>query len=129
MSSPEVTGHYGCLSCGNTRSFVGYDDRGYPGTDECECGENVCECEVTLKQHFTVGGDDSIDYQAFEGGGRGAEIGAYACIQCAVCGSFIWIEALDQGAGKTSIQITGNEMQQKLIDPMNAIRRPRGAGE
>jgi hypothetical protein len=129
MVSPEVTGHYACQSCGNTRSFVGYDDRGYPGPEECKCGKKVCECDVTLKQHFTAHGDDSIDYQAFEGGGRGAEIDAYTRIQCAVCGSFIWIEDLDQDAGKTSIQITGNEMQQKLIDPMNAIRRPRGAEE
>src|SRR5713226_1549440 len=95
MASPEETGQYQCPSCGNTRLFVGYDDRGYPGPDECECGKGVCECEVTLKQHFTVQGDGSIDYQAFEGGGRGAEIGDYTRIECAVCGQCIWTRASD----------------------------------
>ncbi len=95
MASPEETGHYACPSCGNTRSFVGYDDRGYPGSDECECGKGVCECEVTLKQHFTVHCDGSVDYQAFEGGGSGAEIGDYTRIQCAVCGQRIWTEPRD----------------------------------
>src|SRR5437016_256347 len=69
MESPEETEHYACPSCGNTRSFVGYDDRGYPGPDECECGKNTCACEVTLEQHFTVHVNGSIDYRAFEGGG------------------------------------------------------------
>src|SRR5579864_6788206 len=90
MQSPEETGEYLCQSCGNSRSFFGYDDRGYPGPDECECEEDACECEVTLKQHFTVHDDGSIDYRAFVGGGHDAEIGDYTRIECAVCGQCIW---------------------------------------
>jgi hypothetical protein len=90
MKSPEEAEHYACPSCGNTRFFVGYDDRGYPGHDECECGKNICECEVTLRQYFTVHEGGSIDYQAFEGGGRGAEIGSYTRIRCAACEELIW---------------------------------------
>ena len=82
MDSPEETNHYACPTCGNTRSFVGYDDRGYPGPDECECGKNICGCEVRLTQYFTVQEDGSIDYQPSEGGGRGAEIGSYTRIKC-----------------------------------------------
>jgi hypothetical protein len=90
MESPEETEHYACSNCGNTHSFVGYDDRGYPGPDECECGKNLCACEVTLTQHFTVHENGSIDYQAFEGGGRSAEIGSYTRIRCTTCNEIIW---------------------------------------
>ena len=92
MDSPEKTGRYECGSCGNRCSFIGYDDRGYPGPDECECGKDVCQCTVTLKQSFHVSQDGSLDDHAFEGGGRGAEIGAYTRIQCALCRAFIWFE-------------------------------------
>jgi hypothetical protein len=92
MDSPEQTGRYACANCGNARSFIGYDDRGYPGPDECDCEKDVCVCEITLKQYFTVHADGCISYQAFEGGGFGAEIGSYTRIQCAVCTAFVWQE-------------------------------------
>jgi len=101
MESPESSGQYLCPNCGNARSFIGYDDRGYPGPDECECGKDICECEVTLKQHFTVEEDGALDYDAFEGGGFGADIGAYTRIQCAVCNECIWTEAVNPGADET----------------------------
>jgi hypothetical protein len=45
--SPEITGDYLCLHCGNTAEFIGFGDRGNPG-DDCECGQDICECQVTL---------------------------------------------------------------------------------
>jgi len=111
MDSPENSGQYLCANCGNTRSFIGYDDRGYPGPDECECGKTVCECEVTLKQPFTVDDDGALDYHAFEGGGFGAEIGAYTRIQCAFCNEFIWTEAVDSGVDKTPSRETPNRKE------------------
>ena len=100
MESPEETGHYACPHCGNTRSFVGYDDRGYPGPDECDCENDVCACQETLKQYFIVLQDGSVHYHAFEGGGFGAEIGSYTRIQCAICDEFIWTEVPDAGSAK-----------------------------
>lgn len=115
MKSPEETEHYACPSCGNTRSFVGYDDRGYPGPDECECGKRICECEVTLEQHFTVHADGSIDYHAFEGGGRGAQIASYTRIKCAVCKELIWAPT-PQDPGLKSQRRT-------MTDPTESVRR------
>jgi hypothetical protein len=90
MQSPEETGRYVCLRCHNRRSFIGYDDLGYPGPEECECDKDPCECKVTLSQPFTIAPDGAVRYHAFEGGGFGAEIGSYTRIKCAVCGQFIW---------------------------------------
>jgi hypothetical protein len=87
--SPEVTGNYRCPCCGNTEQFIGHDDHGYPG-DACECGKVVCECQATLRQHFRVDASGEVTYEAFTGGGNGAEIGAYDRIQCARCGVQIW---------------------------------------
>jgi hypothetical protein len=111
MESPENSGKYLCNNCGNIRSFIGYDDRGYPGPDECECGKDLCECEVTLKQHFMVEEDGDLDYHAFAGGGYGADIGAYTRIQCAVCNEFIWTEAINSGADKTPSRETPNRKE------------------
>lgn len=90
MESPEVTKDYRCPNCGNTERFIGYDTHGFPGK-ACECGQDPCVCEVTLRQAFTViAGEER--YQAFEGGGCNAEIGAYTRIECAECGQVIWQE-------------------------------------
>lgn len=89
MQSPEETGNYRCPTCGNARTFIGYDDHGYPGPEACECKKDLCECQVTLAQPFTVLKEGDIDYQAFTGGGYGAEIGTYSRIHCAVCHTFI----------------------------------------
>ncbi len=88
--SPEVTGNYRCPQCGNSADFIGHDDHGYPGGDACDCGKGICECQVTLQQHFRVNASGEVTYQAFTGGGNGAEIGAYDRIQCASCGAQIW---------------------------------------
>jgi len=117
MKSPEEAEHYACPSCGNTRSFVGYDDCGYPGPDECECGKNICECQVTLKQHFTVHEDGSIDYQAFEGGGRGAQIASYTRIKCAVCKELIWAPMPEDAPGPKS------QRRRIMTDPTESVRR------
>jgi hypothetical protein len=114
MKSPKETEHYACPSCGNTRSFVGYDAHGYPGPDECECGKNICQCEVTLEQHFIVHEDGSIDYHAFEGGGRGAEIGSYTRIKFAVCKELIWAPT-SENPGSISRRMT-------MTDPTESIQ-------
>ena len=90
MESPEVTRDYRCPYCGNTERFIGYDAHGFPG-EACTCEQDLCVCEVTLRQAFTViSGEER--YQAFEGGGFNAEIGAYTRIECAECGQVIWQE-------------------------------------
>ena len=87
--SPETAGHYRCSQCGNTAEFIGFDDHGFPG-DACECGKETCECQVTLRQPFRVLVDGQVVYEAFTGGGRGAEIGSYDRIKCGRCGSQNW---------------------------------------
>src|SRR5947209_4882971 len=89
--SPEVTGEYHCGACGNRAEFVGIDARGYPG-DACDCGKEECECRVTLRQSFRVGADGEVDYDTFDGGGCGAEIGAYTTILCGSCEAVVWTE-------------------------------------
>ncbi len=91
--SPEVTKRYRCPVCGNTERFIGIDDHGYPGED-CDCDQDPCVCEVTLRQPFTVT-DGQEHYAAFEGGGFGAEIGSYTRVECADCGAEIWREESD----------------------------------
>jgi hypothetical protein len=125
MKSPEETEHYACPSCGNTRFFVGYDDRGYPGPDECECGKNTCDCEVTLEQHFTVHEDGSIDYQAFEGGGRGAEIGSYTRIRCAACKELIWAPLGPQSQRRGTMTDPTASARQALVAEINARPQSR----
>jgi hypothetical protein len=87
--SPEITGDYGCSHCGNTAEFIGLDDHGFPGGG-CECGHDICECQVTLRQPFRVLANGHVVYEAFTGGGSGAEIGSYDRIECGCCGSQIW---------------------------------------
>jgi hypothetical protein len=88
--SPEATGKYKCLQCGNSEQFIGFDDHGYPGGDGCECGKRICECRVTLLQRFGVNASGEVTYEAFTGGGNGAEIGSYDRIQCSRCRAQIW---------------------------------------
>jgi len=92
MESPEVTKDYRCPCCGSTERFIGYDAHGFPG-EACECDQDPCVCEVTLRQAFAVVSGEEC-YQAFEGGGSNAEIGAYTRIECADCGQVIWREEL-----------------------------------
>ncbi len=87
--SPEITGDYRCSECGNAAEFIGHDLHGYPG-DACECGKVVCGCQVTLRQYFRVNASGEVTYEAFTGGGNGAEIGAYDRIQCGRCGAQVW---------------------------------------
>jgi hypothetical protein len=94
--SPEITGKYRCRACNNRTTFVGIDARGYPGED-CECGKEECECHATLRQRFTVTPDGEIDYEAFDGGGYGAEIGQYTTISCGECEAVIWTEETEEG--------------------------------
>jgi hypothetical protein len=82
--SPEQTGIYQCPICPENRAFIGYDKHGFPG-DDCECGQEECICEVTLKQPFVVMESGEINYQAFEGGGANSDIGIYTSINCANC--------------------------------------------
>lgn len=89
--SPEETGEYRCDKCSNVSDFIGHDAHGYPG-DACECGKDVCECEVELVQPFHVHDDGDIDYDAHRGGGVGANIDAYSKIVCGKCGHVIWEE-------------------------------------
>jgi DNA-directed RNA polymerase subunit RPC12/RpoP len=87
--SSEITGDYRCSHCGDTAEFIGFDDHGFPG-DACECGQRICECQVTLRQPFRVLANGQIVYVAFTGGGWGAEIGSYDRIECGRCGRQIW---------------------------------------
>jgi hypothetical protein len=96
--SPEVTGDYHCAGCGNREEFIGIDRRGYPG-EECGCGREECSCYVTLTQPFTVDEDGEISYDTFDGGGCGAEIGAYTTILCGKCEAVVWTEAVKRGGG------------------------------
>lgn len=96
-SKPE---NFECTVCGNTREFVGIDDHGYGGPDECECERphsDACICETVLTQPFNITGVDTdgsplIDYHAFTGGGNNAEIGSYTRIDCGKCGQRLWQE-------------------------------------
>ena len=87
--SPEITGDYRCQQCDNIEEFIGYDDHGFPG-DTCECGEVVCQCQVTLRQPFNVNALGEVTYEAFTGGGNGAEIGSYDRVQCGRCRAQLW---------------------------------------
>jgi hypothetical protein len=103
-ASPEATGRYECPACGNTSSFVGSDDRGFAGPDECDgsCGHNeddpnsYCKCETALTQAFTVHSQDgtrggaNIEYLAWTGGGADGEIGSYSRIYCGRCDTLLW---------------------------------------
>lgn len=111
--SPEETGVYICPACSNTELFTGIDARGYGGPDVCECdastvenaqraGDSECVCLTELRQDFRlVAIDDqgnylepAIDYEAFTGGGSGADIGNFTSIICQPCGNTIWKEAV-----------------------------------
>lgn len=85
--SPEQTGVFEC-ACGNQEEFVGYDERGFPGK-ECVCGQDVCICEVELRQVLRIVDGEPL-YEAFTGGGLFSEIGLYTRIECARCGATIW---------------------------------------
>lgn len=87
--SPEITGDYRCPHCGNTERFIGYDDHGFPG-DDCDCGKEICECQVTLRQPFRVNARGEVTYAAFTGGGNDAEIGTYDRIDCDCCRAQTW---------------------------------------
>lgn len=99
LDSPESTGVYRC-TCGNEEAFVGVDAHGWGGDEACEVdhGEDWCSCDTVLVQPFTVvvNGDGSdplsaaIDYDTFDGGGSGAEIGTYCTIICDGCGAIVW---------------------------------------
>lgn len=86
--------------CGNITRFIGHDDHGFGGPDECDgsCerdGKEYCECETVLTQPFTVmrdadGNALEYDYQAWTGGGFDGEIGEYTRVDCAECGAEVY---------------------------------------
>jgi len=107
--SPEITGAWNCPApgCGNRTHFIGTDSDGYGGPEVCECEASAvgahdgleCLCSTELVQELfirdgatTDGYDGEIDYQAFTGGGSGAEIGSYDTIVCGECGALVWSE-------------------------------------
>ncbi len=94
-------------SCGNVTRFVGIDDRGYGGPEECECGAaehnetapiadfRECICITRLTQPYTVRRDDEgcvieFDYHLFTGGSWNATISEYTRIRCADCGAELY---------------------------------------
>ena|SRR5579862_999462 len=113
--SPEVTGNYRCPHCGNAELFLGEDQHGYPG-DGCQCRRRVCECHVVLRQSFSVQTDGHVVYQAFTGGGRGAEIGTYDRINCGRCGVQVWPAESDGPSCPPADMLTGsNESTGKRV--------------
>jgi len=110
--SPEATGTYTCLVCGNREHFTGVDHHGTAGDvddcDVCHPGDGMyCDCPTTLTQGFRVNSDASdeerqrivdgraianeyVDYDSHEGGGSGAEIGSYDEVWCGRCGALLW---------------------------------------
>lgn len=106
--SPEEAGAYVCPACGEREAFVGTDHRGADGSDACDCdgagpeenGGHADDCavlaDVVLTQTFRVIEQDgtregaALDYDAFEGGESGAEIGSYTRIACGRCGAVLW---------------------------------------
>lgn len=105
--SPEITHVWKCPHCDNDAAFIGIDDHGYGGPDECESDcdpEEGCTCETELKQPFTVEDGEPYDYQAFTGGGYDAEIGNYTRIYCAKCERLLWVDLSDEVAVAAAIE-------------------------